>query len=187
MLRLPDINIYVSYKAIVINFIYSIYNIFLMPRHITKKISNKHLINQHLKILKSLQYKSGLFAASKKDVKTGYDKAWLRDNFYECLAFFVLEDFETCWHTYKTLLKVFQKHEYKIDIAIKQKPQHRHEYIHARVHPETFDEFWEEWGNKQNDAIGAILWGIAQLENKGIKVIETPKDKKIVQKLVLYL
>src|SRR3990167_4816309 len=53
------------------------------------------LIAQHLKILENLQYRSGLFAASKKDAHTGYDKAWLRDNFYECLAFEVLGDLET--------------------------------------------------------------------------------------------
>ena len=64
------------------------------------------LIEQHLKILQDLQYRSGLFAASKKGaaqrdsgrkasglealpggVDTGYDKAWLRDNFYETMAF----------------------------------------------------------------------------------------------------
>jgi len=56
------------------------------------KLTYNHLIKQHLKILKDLQYESGLFAASKKNVKTGYDKSWLRDNFYECLAFEIIED-----------------------------------------------------------------------------------------------
>ena len=158
-----------------------------MPRKIGKKITNKHLVEQHLSILRGLQYSSGLFAASHKNVMTGYDKAWLRDNFYECLAFFVLKDYKTCKKTYKTLLRVFEKHEYKIDHAINKKPEHRYQYIHARYHPHTFDEFWEEWGNKQNDAVGAILWGIAQLEDKGVNVIETEKDKEIVQKLVDYL
>lgn len=157
-----------------------------MPRKITRKIKNKHLIKQHIKLLKSLQYRSGLFAASLRKA-TGYDKAWLRDNFYECLAFFVLKDYETCKKTYKTMLKIFEKHEYKIDHAIAKKPEHRHEYIHARYHPHSFDEFWEEWGNKQNDAIGAILFGIAKLEAAGVKVIETEKDKELVQKLVKYL
>ncbi len=65
---------------------------------------------------------------------------------------------------------------------------HRHEYIHARYHPENFDEFWEDWGNKQNDAVGAILFKIGELEHiKGIKVIEDDDDLRIVQKLVYYL
>ena len=49
------------------------------------RLTYKQLIDQHLKILKNLQYNSGLFAASSKSVGTGYDKSWLRDNFYECL------------------------------------------------------------------------------------------------------
>jgi hypothetical protein len=35
----------------------------------------KKLVDQHLKILEGLQYESGLFAASKKGVGTGYAKA----------------------------------------------------------------------------------------------------------------
>ena len=134
------------------------------------KLTYRRLINQHLKILKDLQYKSGLFAASSPKVKTGYDKSWLRDNFYECLAFEVLGDWDTVDKTYDSLLKIFLKHEYKIDYAIKKKPVHKHEYIHARYNPETFDEFWEEWGNKQNDAVGALLFKIGELHEKGIEV-----------------
>lgn len=148
----------------------------------------KHLIKQHLNILKKLEYKSGLFAASAKVVDTGYDKAWLRDNFYECLAFEVINDWSIVRKTYRALLNIFLKHEAKIDYAIKRKPQHKHEYIHARFHPYTFDEFWEDWGNKQNDSIGAILFKIGELEGirKG-EIIESDDDRRIVQKLVYYL
>ncbi len=52
------------------------------------RLTYSELIDRHLKILKSLQYKSGLFAASKKHGTTGYDKSWLRDNFYETIAAF---------------------------------------------------------------------------------------------------
>lgn len=147
----------------------------------------KQLINQHLTILKSLQYRSGLFGASAKSVGTGYDKAWLRDNFYECLAFESVGDFETVKKTYKALLDIFKKHEYKIDWAIQKKPEHKHEYIHARYNPENFDEFWEDWGNKQNDAVGAILFKLGELEHKGINVLITKDDIRITQKLVYYL
>lgn len=151
-------------------------------------VKYKHLVNQHLKILRSLQYKSGLFAASKKVIETGYDKAWLRDNFYECLAFEILKDWKTVGKTYDSLLKIFLKHEQKINWAIKEKPKHKHEYIHARFHPHTFDEYWEDWGNKQNDSIGAILFKIGELESvkKGL-IIKNEDYKRIVQKLVLYL
>lgn len=153
-----------------------------------RPLNYKKLLKQHMRILKNLQYKSGLFAASHKKVHTGYNKAWLRDNFYECLAFEVLHDWETVKRTYSALLNIFMKHESKIDCAIQKKPDHKHQYIHARYNPETFDEFWEEWGNKQNDAIGAILFKIGELEGvKKGEILQTEDQKRVVQKLVWYL
>jgi GH15 family glucan-1,4-alpha-glucosidase len=151
------------------------------------KVQEK-LIAQHLKILEGLQYQSGLFAASKKDIATGYDKAWLRDNFYECLAFEVVGDMDTVKKTYRAILDIFKKHEFKIDHAISRKPEHTHQYIHPRYHPETFDEYWEEWGNKQNDSIGCVLFKIGSLEKDqpGL-IIRDEDDKRVVQKLVWYL
>lgn len=152
------------------------------------KLTYDKLIKQHLKILKKLQYKSGLFAASSKKVGTGYDKSWLRDNFYECLAFEVLSDWDTVEKTYSALLKIFLKHEYKIDYAIDKKPSNKHEYIHARFHPDTFEEFWEDWGNKQNDAVGAVLFRIGELEHHHKRTILKNEDHiRIVNKLVQYL
>ncbi|MFT4311956.1 MAG: glycoside hydrolase family 15 protein [Candidatus Woesearchaeota archaeon] len=151
------------------------------------QIAYKHLLEQHLGILRGLQYKSGLFAASSKSVDTGYDKSWLRDNFYECLPFFVLKDYETVRKTYRALLDIFIKHEYKIRHAAEHRPKHRYEYIHARFHPETFDEFWEEWGNKQNDSVGAILFMVGILEQQNVKIIESQKDKDIINLLIKYL
>ncbi|MCA9378870.1 protein phosphatase 2C family protein, partial [Candidatus Dojkabacteria bacterium] len=110
------------------------------------KVTYQELIDQHLEILKGLQYDSGLFSASKKDVGTGYNKSWLRDNFYECLAFEVIGDWDTVEKTYDAILQIFLKHEDKIDWAIENKPSSTYQYIHARYNPETFDEFWEEWG-----------------------------------------
>ena len=48
-----------------------------------KPLNYKEILKHHLHILKNLQYESGLFAASKKDSTTGYNKSWLRDNFYD--------------------------------------------------------------------------------------------------------
>jgi phosphorylase kinase alpha/beta subunit len=131
---------------------------------------------------------SGLFMASADSVKTGYDKAWLRDNFYECLAFEYVGRWDVVRKTYRAILDIFLKHEGKIDKAIKKKPLLRNDYIHPRYHPKTFDQFWEDWGNKQNDCVGAILFRIGELEqHSNFSVIETPDDKRIIQKLVHYL
>ncbi len=154
----------------------------------TKNPNYDQLIAQHLEILKGLQYRSGLFAASKQNIHTGYDKAWLRDNFYECLAFEVLGDWDTVRQTYRAILDIFKKHEWKIDYAISKKPEHTHQYIHPRYNPQTFDEYWEEWGNKQNDSIGCILFKIGELERHHPGLLLTSEDdKRVVQKLVWYL
>lgn len=151
-------------------------------------VTREKLIERHLAILEKLQYPSGLFAASKKNVETGYDKAWLRDNFYECLAFEVLGDYDTVLKTYRAILDIFKKHEYKIDHAIAKKPEHTHQYIHPRYHPETFDEYWEEWGNKQNDSIGCILFEAGKLEKRAPgSLLKDDDDRRVIQKLVWYL
>jgi phosphorylase kinase alpha/beta subunit len=145
------------------------------------------LLEKHLSNIRALQALSGLFLASRSDVSTGYNKAWLRDNFYTCLAFEEIEDWQTVRKVWKVLLAIFVKHKNKISWAVKNKPYHTYQYIHARYNPETFEEFWEEWGNKQNDAIGAILFKIGDLESRGIKIIETEEEKEIMQILVDYL
>jgi GH15 family glucan-1,4-alpha-glucosidase len=152
------------------------------------RLTYEALIDKHLKILKGLQSKSGLFLASKKDVDTGYDKSWLRDNFYETLAFEVIQDWKTVEKTYRAILAIFLKYENKIDWAIEKKPTYAHEYIHARFNPETFEEFWEEWGNKQNDAVGCILFRIGELETREHRcILKTPDQIRIINKLIKYL
>lgn len=152
------------------------------------RIDYQKVINHHLKNLEKLMEPCGLFLASPKGVNTGYDKAWLRDNFYECLAFEYVGRWDIVKKTYRSILDIFLKHEAKIDAAIAHKPENSFEYIHPRYNPKNFDEFWEEWGNKQHDAIGAILFRIGELEqHDNFSVIETAADKRIVQKLVQYL
>ncbi len=152
------------------------------------RLSYQELIDKHLDILKDLQYDSGLFAASSKNVGTGYDKSWLRDNFYETIAFEIIGDWDTVEKTYESILALFLKHEQKIDWAIENKPEHTFQYIHARFNPDTLDEFFEEWGNKQNDAIGCILFRIGELEHHHKRtILKTEDEIRIVNKLVKYL
>ena len=152
------------------------------------RLTYEQLIKKHVSILKGLRTKSGLFLASKKGVSTGYDKSWLRDNFYETIAFEIIGDWKTVERTYRSILNIFLKYEEKIDWAIKEKPRETYKRIHARFNPDTFDEFWEEWGNKQNDAIGCILYRLGELEiNQKRSVIKTPDHIRIVNKLVKYL
>ncbi|MBI3051634.1 glycoside hydrolase family 15 [Candidatus Woesearchaeota archaeon] len=139
-------------------------------------------------ILEGLQHKTGLFSAAAKDVKTGYNRAWIRDNVYAALGLEAARNRKALVKTYRALLDIFLKHEYKIDWMIRQpNPKHAYRYIHARYDPVTMNEIYEEWGNKQNDSIGAVLFKIGELESKGIRIIRGSKDIRILQKLVNYL
>ncbi len=149
--------------------------------------ANILIAQEHLQILKKLQTSTGLFLASSKDVNTGYDKAWLRDNFYTSLAFEEVGDWETVRKLWRSILDIFLKNEDKINWAIQHRPHESWQYIHARYNPETFEEYWEEWGNKQNDAVGAILFKLGELAHLGNKINLSEKDKRIMQKLVDYL
>ena len=145
-------------------------------------------IETHLNTLKGLQAESGLFLASAQGVSTGYNKAWLRDNFYSALAFEATGDWKTVQKTWRAMLGILKKHEQKINHATRERPRASWQYIHARYNPETFEEFWEEWGNKQNDAVGCILFRIGELEHHHKRsILKTEDQVRIVNKLVKYL
>jgi len=142
-------------------------------------------IKHHLDVIRTMQTPTGVFTASAED--TYYNKAWLRDIYFIVLSFLEVGEIETVKNAAKSLLTVLVKHEGKISWAIDNKPQETWQYIHARFHPETFEEYWEEWGNSQNDAVGEVLNLLVELELRGEGVIETDAERAVVQKLVDYL
>jgi phosphorylase kinase alpha/beta subunit len=144
-------------------------------------------IELHLQEVKKLQKPTGVFTASAHTVGTGYDKAWLRDIYFILLCFLETGDIETVKTAARALLSVFIKHEEKINWAIKNKPHETWQYIHARFNPETFEEYWEEWGNRQNDAVGEVLNIIVELELRGQSIIENDAERALVQKVISYL
>jgi GH15 family glucan-1,4-alpha-glucosidase len=141
----------------------------------------------HLNNLRELLTPSGLFLASSQTVETGYDKAWLRDNVYETLAFEYAGEWDVVAKAYHTLLDIFDKHIDKINWAASNRPFETWQYIHARYNPETLEEFWESWGNKQHDAVGAILYKLADYELRGHSMLRNDKDRKTVQTLIYYI
>lgn len=131
-------------------------------------------------VLERMRGASGLYLASPS---ADYSKAWIRDNVYEVLPY-VDKPTGHYEETYGSLMEILRRHEWKIDAIIRQKPSDRDAYIHARFHPETFREFQEPWGNKQNDATGALLFGIAQGIKYGKKILRDERDRRLVQKLI---
>lgn len=146
------------------------------------------MIGKSIAILESLQHPTGLFSASRKDVKTGYNLCWIRDTVYASLGFEAVKNTAAVKKIYRALLDLLLKHEYKIDWMIMQPhPKVPFRYIHARYDPVTMKEVLGEWGNKQNDAVGAVLFKIGELESRGMKIIRGISDLRIIQKLVNYL
>lgn len=144
-------------------------------------------IRTHLAEIQKLRMPTAVYTASAHDVGTGYNKAWLRDNYFTVLGFFETGDFETVKETARALLMVFMRHKDKIDWAIEHKPYETWQCIHARFHPETFDEYWEEWGNRQNDAVGEVLLLITELEQRGVPIAFNDEERGLVQKIIDYL
>ncbi|RMD57638.1 glycoside hydrolase family 15 [Candidatus Woesearchaeota archaeon] len=140
-----------------------------------------------LKTIKQHKYKNGLFKAANSD-KTGYNRVWIRDVIYTVLGFEANNDLQTSCRAVQSLMDILKKHEYKIDWMIRQPhPKLRYRYIHPRYDPNGEEITHQEWGNKQNDAIGALLWKIGDLDKKGIKILRGESDIRLVQKLVKYL
>ncbi len=144
-------------------------------------------ITWHLNRVRALRAPTGLFTASASDVTTGYNKAWLRDIYFMTLGFKYTGEMEVVKEAAKALLKILELHQEKITWAVNNKPFETWQYIHARYNPETFEEYWEEWGNKQHDAVGEVLYLITDCEISGHSVLENENDKELVQMLVNYL
>jgi hypothetical protein len=144
-------------------------------------------ITWHLDQVRKLRAPTGLFTASAHDVSTGYNKAWLRDIYFMTLGFKWTGEWSVVQDAARALLKILEKHKEKISWAVENRPFATYQYIHARYNPETFDEYWEEWGNKQNDAVAETLYLIADCELSGYPVVETDEDRALVQLLVNYL
>src|SRR3989338_1559502 len=150
-------------------------------------IDYQDLKNKSIEIIKKLQHPTGLFSASKKNVATGYDLAWIRDNAYVSLGLEAVDDIDSARRIYWALLDILLRYEYKIDHAIQKRPEHAFQYIHARYNPLTLHEIHGHWGNRQNDAVGALIFKIGDLQEKGINVLRDENDARILQKLVYYL
>ena len=134
-------------------------------------------------VLDRLRLENGLYLASPS---ADYSKVWLRDTFYESLPYVdkPTKHYERAYHS---LLDVLRRHEWKIDAIVRRKPHWPDDYIHARFDPESLREFQEPWGNKQNDATGAILFGLAEGLRHGKPVLRDERDRRLVDKLVRML
>jgi GH15 family glucan-1,4-alpha-glucosidase len=134
-------------------------------------------------VLDSLRMQNGLYVASPSNT---YHYIWIRDNCYIALS-----ELDGPNHryeqTYHALLDIFHKHEWKLTYHSVHKPREVYEYIHPRYDAQTKEEVWGPWGNAQNDAIGAFLFGIGEGMRRGLRMLRDESDAKVVSLLIKYL
>ncbi len=136
-------------------------------------------MEKDLAVLRSQQLPNKLFIAGGSD----YDKIWIRDNVYVALALIEAKRFSQAASIYSGLLNIIKQYEHKLDLG--KYPENDSELLYPRFSI-TGAEIDGHWGNKQHDAIGALLYGIGQLDGIGKEYV-TGFEKLLAQKLVRYL
>jgi len=134
--------------------------------------------------IEKLRNKNGAICAAES---FEYSACWLRDQVYSTLAYFYLNDHKKFRDGVWVVFDILHKHKEKIESIICYPPVFGHEYIHAKFHPETYDEITKEWGHHQLDAIGLFLYIVGFSSQNKISLIRGKEDKDLIQLLVLYL
>lgn len=133
--------------------------------------------------LERMRLPNGLYIAS---LSPFYRYVWIRDTCYIALAFLNREDgrFE---QTYHAVFDIFHKYRWKLEYHSKHRPKAEFEYVHPRYSATEFEELTQPWGNAQNDAVGAFLYGVGEGLRRGKKMFRGEADREIVELLVKYL
>ncbi|WAH37660.1 glycoside hydrolase family 15 protein [Alicyclobacillus dauci] len=139
--------------------------------------------DQVQRVLDTLRQPRGLYVASPSNT---YHYIWIRDISYIALSELHRDNgrFE---ETYYGLLDILRKYEWKLTYHATKRPVETYEYIHPRYTADTLEEVNQPWGNAQNDAIGAFLFGIGEGLRRGKKMLRDERDRKMIQLLVQYL
>lgn len=112
-----------------------------------------------------------------------YDKIWIRDNVYVALAFIEAGQAVEAAQILAGLCKFIAKYQQSWDRD--EYPAKDSELLHPRF-TTSGDEVAGHWGNKQHDAVGALLFGIGRLYEINQEYI-SGSMKELSQKLINYL
>ena len=140
------------------------------------------MIEQAQKVLDALRMQNGLYRASPSH---DYHFIWIRDNCYAALTtLFDLDDrYE---QTYYAMFDIFRRYGWKLDYHARHRPKEAYEYIHPRYTVDGY-EVPEPWGNAQNDAVGAFLFGVGEGLRRNKRMFRDEEDRRITALLVDYL
>ncbi|EPZ44205.1 glycoside hydrolase family 15 protein [Alicyclobacillus acidoterrestris] len=139
--------------------------------------------DQVQQVLDTLRLANGLYVASPSNT---YHYVWIRDVCYMALSD-IHRDNSRFEETYHCLFDIFRKYKWKLAYHATHKPHEAFEYIHPRYTADTLEEVHEPWGNAQNDAIGAFLFGVGEGLRQGRAMLRDDEDKSILTLLVSYL
>jgi len=134
--------------------------------------------------LEKLRNERGVFIAADSH---DYNACWIRDQLYSTFAYYYLGETKKFSDGIHVVFDIFAHSKDKLERGACATPTVAHEYIHAKYHPETFDEITNDWGHHQIDAIGLFLYMVAFADQNGIPVTRSSEDREILQLLVSYL
>lgn len=138
-----------------------------------------------LAIMESMQRPSGAFTAAPTE---DYDAFWLRDHLYITFSYYFLGEHEKLKRGMQVGFDFLRKYRYKLErLNFPEDPWQSYEYLHAKVHPDTFEELTRQWGHHQLDAIGLFLYLVADLKFKNIDVRRDETDDDMLHLLAFYL
>ena len=154
------------------------------PRKKRTFISSQNVEQTLLGGLEMLRDGRGVFTAANS---SDYAACWIRDQLYSTLAYFYTGERQKFSEGIWVVFDILHKYRRKIEYAICHQPTCGNEYIHAKFHPETFNEVTKEWGHHQLDAIGLFLYLVGFAHANEIHVFRNGRDIEIIQILVSYL
>lgn len=134
-------------------------------------------------ILDKLRLENGMYLAAGS---SDYHYVWLRDTFYEVRPLLHTDSNQYC-QTYYSILDMLKAYAWKIEHHTKIRAVEPWQYIHARWDAQNLCEIDAPWGHAQHDAVGAILFGIAEGVEAGLPIIRDQQDLTIIQLVVDYL
>lgn len=139
--------------------------------------------DQVQQVLDTLRQANGLYVASPSNT---YHYVWVRDSCYIALSELERDNgrFE---RTYHSLFDIFRKYMWKLEYHAQHRPREAFEYIHPRYSANLLEEVREPWGNAQNDAIGAFLFGVGEGLRRKKNLVRDEQDWRVLSLFVRYL
>ncbi|MEM8777631.1 MAG: glycoside hydrolase family 15 protein [Cyanobacteria bacterium P01_G01_bin.49] len=129
---------------------------------------------EHQKTLEFIPLTNGLFSAAVTNDAdyTGYTNVWIRDNIHVAYAHLLNNQVEVAIKIIRTLVKYFQKYQYRFQDIIEGKVD-KNEVMkrpHVRFNGEKLEEISQAWNHAQNDALGYFLWFYCQLVRRELLI-----------------